>query len=122
MRASMRPERSRPEMSATSVASSGISSPQDDGPFSALNRRAHQIAPLGPAAIVVAHVRMSEQIGEDEPGVAAALADPAVGDDLVLARQPLLLEVDLLELGRSSKLPRLRDDGARPRHALRTGN
>ena len=51
--------------------------------LSRLDRHADRVAPLGPAAVVVAHARVAEQVGEHEPGVAAALADAAVGDDVV---------------------------------------
>src|SRR5438105_1136500 len=57
-----------------------------------------QVAPLGPRAVVVADVVEAEQVGQDEPGVARALADAAVGDDVVVGRQALLLLVDLTEL------------------------
>src|SRR5688500_17318842 len=49
----------------------------------ALDRRPHQVPPLGPAAVVVAHLRVPQQPGEHEPGVAAALADTAVDDHVV---------------------------------------
>ena len=39
-----------------------------------------QVAPLGPGAVVVAHVLDTEQLGEHKPGVSRALPDPAVGD------------------------------------------
>src|SRR5688572_10328849 len=35
---------------------------------------------------------------EHEPGVAGALADPAIGDDIVILFQPALLGIDLLQL------------------------
>src|SRR5690606_40240109 len=38
------------------------------------------VAPLGPRAVVLRHL-VTEDLGEDEPGVAAALADAAVDDD-----------------------------------------
>src|SRR5882672_5354797 len=64
----------------------------------ALDGRTDQVAPLGPRAVVVADVAEAEQVGEHEPGVAGALADAAVGDDVVVGRQALLLLVDLAEL------------------------
>src|ERR1700730_19401438 len=54
-----------------------------------LNRRAHQIAPLGPRAIVVAHVFVAKQILEHKPGVRAAFADAAVSDDFLIASDAL---------------------------------
>src|SRR5882762_4079678 len=46
---------------------------------------ADEVAPLGPGAVVVANLVEAQQILEDEPGVRAALADAAVGDDFVFA-------------------------------------
>src|ERR1700687_2719142 len=54
-----------------------------------LNRRAHQVAPLGPRAVVVADVFIAEQILQDKPGVRAALTDATVGDDFLIARNAL---------------------------------
>src|SRR5687768_3297374 len=45
------------------------------------DRRADQVAPLRPRAVVVLHVLEAQQILEHEPGMARALADAAVGDD-----------------------------------------
>ena len=45
-----------------------------------LDRHGHHVAPLGPRAVVVAHVVDAEQLVQHEPGVRRALADPAVGD------------------------------------------
>src|SRR6266498_2670744 len=52
-------------------------------PLRLLDRRPHRVAPLGPRAVVIAHVLEAEQIGQREPGVRGALADPAVGNDVV---------------------------------------
>src|SRR6202521_5286 len=46
---------------------------------------ADEVAPFGPGAVVVADLVEAEQILQNEPGVRAALADAAVGDDFVLA-------------------------------------
>src|SRR6267378_5418159 len=51
--------------------------------------RADKVAPFGPGAVVVADLAEAEQILEDEPGVRAALADAAVGDDFVFAGNAL---------------------------------
>ena len=40
-----------------------------------------EVAPFGPRSIVVLDVRIAQQVGQDEPGQAGALADAAVGDD-----------------------------------------
>src|SRR4051812_25060221 len=85
------------------------------------DRDADRVAPLGPRAVVVADRRQPQQVRQHEPRVARALADAAVGDDLVVRRQPLLAEVDRLELVAGLEAPVLRGR-ARPRHALRTGD
>src|SRR3990172_9519366 len=46
----------------------------------ALDRLADHAAPLRPGAVVVADLRVAEQVLQDEPGVRGALADAAVGD------------------------------------------
>src|SRR4028119_762555 len=59
------------------------------------------VAPLRPGAVVVADVVVAEQVLEHEPGVAGALPDTAVGDDLAVAGEAGLALVDLLELVRA---------------------
>src|SRR5579884_3076393 len=54
-----------------------------------LHRRADQVAPLGPRAVVVAHVGESEQVLQREPRQARTLADAAVGDHRLVVRDPL---------------------------------
>ncbi len=56
-----------------------------------LNWCADQAAPFGPGAIVVAHIGVAQQVVQGEPGVAAALADAAVGDDLFIGGHALAL-------------------------------
>src|SRR2546425_10159006 len=50
---------------------------------------ANEVAPFGPGAVIVANLAEGPQILEDEPGVGAALADAAVGDDFVFAGDAL---------------------------------
>src|SRR3972149_12209604 len=45
-----------------------------------LDRLADHAAPLRPGAVVVADLRVAEQVLQDEPGVRRALADAAIGD------------------------------------------
>src|SRR3954464_9668049 len=59
-----------------------------------LDRRAHSVAPFGPAAVVIAHAIVAEEIGQHEPCVRGPLADAAVGHDVVGFLEPLLLLVD----------------------------
>src|SRR5690606_21159504 len=82
----------------------------------AFDRRPDGAAPLGPGAVVVAHVLEAEQVGEQEPGVRAPLPDPAVGDDLLVPPEPALLFVDRPQLRGRPEGVRLGVDGARPRH------
>src|SRR6478735_4301223 len=88
---------------------------------SPLDRDAHGVAPLGPRTVVVADRLETEEVGQHEPRVRRALADAAVGDDVVGRREALLLEVDRLEvlagLERAVLVGR-----ARPRHRLRPGD
>src|SRR4051812_30529540 len=52
-----------------------------------LDRDADERAVLGPGAVVVLDVLLPEQLAEHEPGVAGALADPAVGDGVLAGVQ-----------------------------------
>src|SRR5688572_27916268 len=58
-------------------------------PLPELDRRPHERAVLGPRAVVVLHVLVAEELLKREPRVGGALPDPAVGDHLALARDPL---------------------------------
>src|SRR5215471_11333077 len=87
-----------------------------------LDRDVHEIAPLGPGAVVVADVAEAEQVLEREPRVAAALADPAVGDRRAGRRQPVVFAVQLLQLVRRLERPVVGVDRLRPRDALRAGD
>jgi len=85
-----------------------------------LDRRAHQVAPLGPRAVVVADVFIAEQILQHKPGVRAALADAAVSDDFLIARDALA-GVKLPE--RVGGLERaVLGHGLRPRNIRRAGD
>src|SRR4026209_818349 len=83
-----------------------------------LDRDADHAAPLGPAAVVVADALVAEQLVEDDPGVRRALADPAIGDHVLVGRDPLrLVEIGevLAVLERAILL-----DGLGPRDRRRT--
>src|SRR5439155_6244271 len=56
-----------------------------------LDRDVDEVAPLGPRAVVVLDVPVAEQLAEDEPGVRAALADPAVRAHLLVGAHALAL-------------------------------
>src|ERR1700722_6468438 len=52
--------------------------------FSDLNRGADQVAPFRPGSVVVFHILNSQEIFQDEPAMAGALADAAVGDSWLM--------------------------------------
>src|SRR3990170_417484 len=87
-----------------------------------LDRHIHQIAPLGPAPIVVADAGEAQEVPEGEPRVAAALADAAIGDDLLRRVEAVILDVELAQFLRGPEGAVLRVDGAGPGDAARTGN
>src|SRR5680860_37544 len=58
--------------------------------FALLDRDVDETAVLGPRAVVVTNVPIAEKIGENEPGVAGALPDPAVGDDVLISSEALV--------------------------------
>src|SRR5687767_8042536 len=45
-----------------------------------LHGRSDEVAPFGPGAVVVPHILESQEVLENEPGMARTLADPAVGN------------------------------------------
>ena len=51
------------------------------------HRHADQRAVLGPRAVVVLHVLLSEDLVQNKPGVCAAFPDPAVGNDVFVPVQ-----------------------------------
>src|SRR4051794_16420893 len=63
----------------------------------ALDWRADEGAPLGPGTVVVADIGVAEELGQHEPGVRAALADAAIGDDGLVGGDPLAA-IDLAQL------------------------
>src|SRR4051812_17722886 len=54
------------------------------------HRRADQVAPFGPRAVVILHVVEPEQVLHREPRQARALADTAVGDHRLVSGNPFL--------------------------------
>src|SRR5258708_18917445 len=87
------------------------------GLAAALDRRADQAAVFGPAAVVVADLLVTEEVLQDEPGVRAALADPAIRDGLLRAVEALG-PVDRAELIRGFE-PAVLGDRGRPRDVRR---
>src|SRR5205814_6166273 len=63
-----------------------------------LDRYSNHVAPLGPGAVVVLHVALAQQLVQHEPRVRRALADPAVGDDRIVAVHDALALVELAQL------------------------
>src|SRR6266487_3935026 len=54
-----------------------------------LDGEADAVAPFGPGAVVVAHPTVAQELVQDEPGVAGALADAAVDDDVLVGGDAL---------------------------------
>src|SRR5882724_4042035 len=92
----MRSARSERKESASNVCDSfsGITAVSAIACPLLLGGDAHQVAPLRPAAVIVAHLAVAQELGVHEPGVAAPLADPAVDDDVVLRGQLRLALVE----------------------------
>src|SRR4029077_13722315 len=61
-----------------------------------LDRRAHQVAPLGPRPVVILHVVVAEQVLQHKPRVRAAFSDAAIRNHLARAVDPLR-PVELLQ-------------------------
>src|SRR5215211_6894260 len=80
-----------------------------------LYRGAHQVAPLGPGAVVVAYALVTEEIPQNEPRVGRTLSYPAVGNYVVPLAEARLALVDLLQLIGALEGPVL-PHGPRPRH------
>src|SRR3990172_2902320 len=76
---------------ARSGSSAGMPGGHTAGKPLPLDRDVDHRAPLGPRPVVVAHAGVAEQLVEHEPGVAGALADTAVGDDVLVGRHALAL-------------------------------
>src|SRR5688572_6644678 len=72
------PEFDRESISASSASLRFISGPRVVSGSAAFDWGADAVAPLGPGTIVVSHLGIPEQIGQDEPGVARALTDATV--------------------------------------------
>src|SRR5262249_36622583 len=90
--------------------------PRPAPPWSLLDRGTDQVAVLGPAAAIVARLLQAEQVAQDEPRVAGALADAAVGDRRPARIDALLLQVKRPQLVRRLERP-VRGDGGAPGHA-----
>src|SRR5690606_2030220 len=81
----------------------------------------HEVPPLGPRAVVVLDVGVAEEVLEDEPRVAAPLADAAVGDDGPLAGDALGA-VERAELVHGSERAVVLVDGAAPGDVVGAGD
>src|SRR5712664_2408002 len=78
------------------------------------NRHPDQTAPLRPGAVVVLDLRVAQQIRQREPGERGPLADPAVGNHVLIRPNPLPL-IEALEVLCIFERPILP-------HVLRPGN
>src|SRR5207253_3038240 len=61
------------------------------------DRRAYQAAPLGPRAVVIPYVGVSQELCQCEPRVGRPLTNPAIRNDLLVGRDAVTL-VDVLQL------------------------
>src|SRR5207247_5070622 len=75
-----------------------------------------------PAPVVVADLRVAQEEGENEPGMAAALPDPAVDDHVVGGLESLLLLVNGAQLLGGLEGPVGAVDRPAPRNAGRSRN
>src|SRR5215210_1052347 len=76
---------------------------------------AHEVAPLGPGAVVVTHALVTEEIPQNEPRVGRTLSYPAVGYYVVPLAETRFALVDLLQLLGALEGPIL-PHGPRPGH------
>src|SRR4051794_28770994 len=107
----------------TLLSRAGRTAPMEWGPsLRLLHRQPHRVPPLGPRSVVVPDLVESQQIGEREPRMRGALADPAVGDRLPIFLEAVVLLVELLELTGRAECVSLRIDRLSPRNALGPGN
>src|SRR2546425_10646 len=79
-----------------------------------LNRHGDQTAPLRPGAVVVLDPRVAQQVRQREPGERGPLADPAIGNHVLIRTDPLAL-IEALEVLGIFERPILP-------HVLRPGN
>src|ERR1700693_289638 len=61
-----------------------------------LDRSAYQVAPFRPRAVIVAHLRITEQARQHEPGVSRTFTDTAIRDH-VLIRRDILSAINLAQ-------------------------
>src|SRR6266699_1000427 len=92
----------------------------DSPPGSYLSMSSARVSSFLPRAVVVPDVRVAEEVLQDEPRVRRPLADPAVGDDLLVRRHALRL-VERLQLLRRLERPVL-VYGLGPGDVLRPGD
>src|SRR3954467_13496900 len=81
----------------------------------------HFVSPLRPGAVVVSHLLVAEQIMKNEPCVAGALADAAIGDDIIGRLHSTLVRINSLQFSRGLERAVLLDRGF-SRNALCSGN
>src|SRR5206468_13134949 len=89
---------------------------------SALDGDAHQVPPLRPAPIIIPDLVESQEVGEHEPGVAAALADAAVDDDVVPRLDLRVVLIEGAQLGPRLERAVVRVDRLGPGDARRPGD
>src|SRR5262245_9981135 len=63
-----------------------------------LDRCTHQIPPLCPGAVIIPHARVTQQVHQDKPGVARALPNAAIGNDVITGFEAGSAFVEFFEL------------------------
>src|SRR5512134_2765605 len=86
------------------------------------NRHVDEVAPLRPTAIVIAYMFVPQQMRQHKPGVAAALADAAVGDNVVARLESLLLLINRAQFLGGFERAVVGIGRASPGYVLRTGD
>src|SRR5215211_5251773 len=81
----------------------------------------HEVAPLGPGTVVVAHALVTKEVLQDEPGVGRSLSYPAIGYYVVPLAEADLTFVNLLQLIGTLEGP-VFPHSPRPRHVRGTGD
>src|SRR5215813_14422882 len=89
-----RPPAGPPSLPARPLRGPGPRSPS----LAELDGHTDQRSVLGPGPVVVLHFLLAEQLMQHEPGVGAALTDPAVGDRVLAEVQARLALVQRAQL------------------------
>src|SRR5687768_2724141 len=106
------PTRSSSASRLCATATSRKRSPSCCRSLRLLDRRADQVAVLGPAPVVVPHVVQAEEILQHEPRVARPLTNAAISDRLLRWVDALLIDVNCAQFVGGFERAIRRDRGA----------